>query len=47
MEEAIRLNRHPLAAPIDLESKVSDFHDWVRGAAVPAIQVLVLGAAEV
>ncbi|EGX56333.1 transcriptional repressor [Streptomyces zinciresistens K42] len=38
-------HRHPLAAPIDLETKVSDFHDWARGAAVLAIQVLVLGAA--
>ncbi|MEV0176297.1 ROK family transcriptional regulator [Streptomyces sp. NPDC050803] len=42
----IRGHRHPLAAPIDLETRVSDFHDWARGAAVLAIQVLVLGAAE-
>ncbi|MFI1767408.1 ROK family protein [Streptomyces sp. NPDC020800] len=41
---AIRAHRHPLAAPVDLETKVSDFHDWARGAAVLAIQVLVLGA---
>ncbi|WP_217206841.1 ROK family transcriptional regulator [Streptomyces sp. AC550_RSS872] len=44
--ETIRAQRHPLAAPIDLETKVSDFHDWARGAAVLAIQVLVLGAAD-
>ncbi|MEU8991285.1 ROK family transcriptional regulator [Streptomyces sp. NPDC048558] len=42
--ETIRAQRHPLAASIDLETKVSDFHDWARGAAVLAIQVLVLGA---
>ncbi|MFI5683259.1 ROK family protein [Streptomyces sp. NPDC051636] len=45
VEETIRAHRHPLAAPVGLETKVSDFHDWARGAAVPAIQVLVLGAA--
>ncbi|RRR70587.1 MarR family transcriptional regulator, partial [Streptomyces sp. RP5T] len=39
--------RHPLATPVDLETRVSDFHDWARGAAVLAIQVLVLGVAEV
>ncbi|MFD3840058.1 ROK family protein [Streptomyces sp. NPDC058642] len=44
--EAVRAGRHPLAAPVDLETKVSDFHDWARGAAVLAIQVLVLGTAE-
>jgi predicted NBD/HSP70 family sugar kinase len=47
VEDAIRSHRHPLAAPIDLETRVSDFHDWARGAAVLAIQVLVLGVAEV
>jgi predicted NBD/HSP70 family sugar kinase len=41
----VRDHRHPLATPVDLETKVSDFHDWARGAAVLAIQVLVLGAA--
>ncbi|MEU5635506.1 ROK family transcriptional regulator [Streptomyces rishiriensis] len=46
LEAAIRAHRHPLAAPVTLETKVSDFHDWARGAAVPAIQVLVLGAAQ-
>ncbi|MEV5438319.1 ROK family transcriptional regulator [Streptomyces sp. NPDC052682] len=46
VEETIRVNRHPLAAPVGLETKVSDFHDWARGAAVLAIQVLVLGTAE-
>lgn len=46
VEETIRANRHPLAAPVHLETKVSDFHDWARGAAVLAIQVLVLGTAE-
>ncbi|WP_128374455.1 ROK family transcriptional regulator [Streptomyces cavernae] len=45
--ETIRTHRHPLASPVDLETKVSDFHDWARGAAVLAIQVLVLGAAQV
>jgi hypothetical protein len=44
--ETIRTLRHPMAAPVALETKVSDFHDWARGAAVLAIQVLVLGAAE-
>ncbi|MCF2126507.1 ROK family transcriptional regulator [Strepomyces sp. STD 3.1] len=43
--DAVRDNRHPQAAPVALETKVSDFHDWARGAAVLAIQVLVLGAA--
>ncbi|MEU5047571.1 ROK family transcriptional regulator [Streptomyces griseorubiginosus] len=47
VEDTVRAHRHPLAAPIDLETKVSDFHDWARGAAVLAIQVLVLGVAEV
>ncbi|GKQ36681.1 ROK family transcriptional regulator [Streptomyces sp. A012304] len=46
VEETIRVNRHPLAAPVDLETKVSDFHDWARGAAVLAIKVLVLGTAD-
>ncbi|MFI1752926.1 ROK family protein [Streptomyces sp. NPDC020571] len=47
VEEAVRANRHPRAAPVGLETRVSDFHDWARGAAVLAIQVLVLGAAQV
>ncbi|WP_261720287.1 ROK family transcriptional regulator [Streptomyces sp. FZ201] len=42
----VREHRHPLAAPLDLETRKSDFHDWARGAAVLAIQVLVLGATE-
>ncbi|MFJ9539608.1 ROK family protein [Streptomyces sp. NPDC101225] len=46
VREAAAAQRHPLAAPVPLETKVSDFHDWARGAAVLAIQVLVLGAAE-
>ncbi|MGW7402723.1 ROK family transcriptional regulator [Streptomyces sp. NPDC054833] len=46
VDEAVRARRHPLAAPVDLETKVSDFHDWARGAAVLAIQVLVRGSAE-
>ncbi|BBC38929.1 Transcriptional repressor [Streptomyces graminofaciens] len=46
VRETIRGHRHPLAAPVPLETKVSDFHDWARGAAVLAIQVLVLGTAE-
>lgn len=46
VDEAVRAGRHPLAAPVELETKVSDFHDWARGAAVLAIQVLVLGTAE-
>ncbi|MDG9719510.1 ROK family transcriptional regulator [Streptomyces sp. DH24] len=46
VRETIRANRHPLAAPVALETKVSDFHDWARGAAVLAIQVLVLGLAQ-
>ncbi|WP_405608567.1 ROK family protein [Streptomyces sp. NBC_00076] len=44
VEDTVRAHRHPLAAPLDLETKVSDFHDWARGAAVLAIQVLVLGS---
>ncbi|WP_217237897.1 ROK family transcriptional regulator [Streptomyces sp. AC555_RSS877] len=47
VEDTIRAHRHPLAAPVGLETKVSDFHDWARGAAVLAIQVLVLGAVQV
>ncbi len=43
---ALHAHRHPLAPPVDLVTKVSDFHDWARGAAVPAVQVLVLGTAE-
>lgn len=31
VEDTVRAHRHPLAAPIDLETKVSDFHDWARG----------------
>jgi predicted NBD/HSP70 family sugar kinase len=46
VRDAVRAQRHPLAAPVDLETKVSDFHDWARGGAVLAIQVLVLGAVE-
>lgn len=46
VRETITAQRHPLAAPVPLETKVSDFHDWARGAAVLAIQVLVLGTAE-
>ncbi|MGH1555248.1 MarR family transcriptional regulator, partial [Streptomyces sp. L7] len=47
VEDTLRAHRHPLAALLDVETKVSDFHDWARGAAVLAIQVLVLGVAEV
>lgn len=47
VHETLRAHRHPLAMPVDLETKVSDFHDWARGAAVLAIQVLVLGATDV
>ncbi|MGW2686886.1 ROK family protein [Streptomyces sp. NPDC001414] len=43
VRNTVRGHRHPLAAPVHLETKVSDFHDWARGAAVLAIQVLVLG----
>ncbi|MER6464105.1 ROK family transcriptional regulator [Streptomyces sp. NPDC001288] len=43
VRDTLRGHRHPLAAPVHLETKVSDFHDWARGAAVLAIQVLVLG----
>lgn len=46
VEETILTHRHPQADPVDLETKVSDFHDWARGAAVLAIQVLVLGTGE-
>ncbi|MGW3169494.1 ROK family protein [Streptomyces sp. NPDC001153] len=43
VRETIVAHRHPQADPVDVETKVSDFHDWARGAAVLAIQVLVLG----
>ncbi|MFE7569716.1 ROK family protein [Streptomyces sp. NPDC057539] len=43
IEEAIGANRDPFAPPVPLETKVSDFNDWARGAAVLAIQTLVLG----
>ncbi|MFE0510017.1 ROK family protein [Streptomyces sp. NPDC058964] len=46
VERTVRDRRHPLADPVALVTKVSDFHDWARGAAVLAIQVLVLGSAE-
>ena len=46
VRQTIAAHRHPMAGPVPLETKVSDFHDWARGAAVLAIQVLVLGAAE-
>ena len=46
VRRTIAAQRHPMATPVVLETKVSDFHDWARGAAVLAIQVLVLGAAE-
>lgn len=44
--DTVAAHRHPLAEPVPLETKVSDFHDWARGAAVLAIQVLVLGSTE-
>ncbi|MFI8946309.1 ROK family protein [Streptomyces sp. NPDC053750] len=47
VQDTVRDNRHPRAAPVGLETRVSDFHDWARGAAVLAIQVLVLGATQV
>ncbi len=46
VSESLAAHRHPAARPLDLETKVSDFHDWARGAAVLAIQVLVLGGRE-
>lgn len=46
VHETILANRHPQADPVHLETKVSDFHEWARGAAVLAIQVLVLGTNE-
>ncbi|MDT0612138.1 ROK family transcriptional regulator [Streptomyces lancefieldiae] len=46
VHETLRRGRHPLAAPVDVVTRVSDFHDWARGAAVLAIQVLVLGMKE-
>ncbi|MFI6335583.1 ROK family protein [Streptomyces sp. NPDC050535] len=46
VEETVLAGRHPRADPVELETKVSDFHDWARGAAVLAIQVLVLGLTE-
>jgi predicted NBD/HSP70 family sugar kinase len=46
VRQTIAAHRHPTAGPVPLETKVSDFHDWARGAAVLAIQVLVLGTAE-
>ncbi|TLS45249.1 ROK family transcriptional regulator [Streptomyces montanus] len=46
VEEAIVANRHPRSEPVNLETRVADFHDWARGAAVLAIQVLVLGSGD-
>lgn len=46
VHEAILANRNPMADPVHLETKVSDFHEWARGAAVLAIQVLVRGTNE-
>ncbi|MEV7425610.1 ROK family transcriptional regulator [Streptomyces sp. NPDC091212] len=43
VQSAILANRDPLADPFVLETKISDFNDWARGAAVLAIQILVLG----
>lgn len=42
--DALGAHRHPLAEPVRLETRVSDFHEWARGASVLAIQVLVLGS---
>ncbi|MGH3313082.1 MAG: ROK family transcriptional regulator [Streptomyces sp.] len=44
--DTIASHRHPQAGPVPLETKISDFHDWARGAAVLAIQVLVLGGTD-
>ena len=44
--DTLAAHRHPAATPVPLETRVSDFHDWARGAAVLAIQVLVLGGRE-
>lgn len=44
IRSALHANRHPLADPVAMETKISDFNDWARGAAVLAIQILVLGA---
>lgn len=41
--ETLDAHRNVRGDPVNLETKVSDFHDWARGAAVLAIQVLVLG----
>ncbi|OEV27581.1 MarR family transcriptional regulator [Streptomyces nanshensis] len=41
--DSVDAHRNPHSDPVNLETKVSDFHDWARGAAVLAIQVLVLG----
>lgn len=46
VDAAVHDNRPPRAAPVGLKTRVSDFHDWARGAAVPAIRVLVPGAAQ-
>ena len=46
VHDTVTEHRPPLAPPVNLETKVSDFHDWARGAAVLAIQVLVLGHTE-
>ncbi|WP_181765156.1 ROK family transcriptional regulator [Streptomyces albidus (ex Kaewkla and Franco 2022)] len=43
VHDTVAAHRPPLAPPVNLETKISDFHDWARGAAVLAIQVLVLG----
>ena len=30
VERTVRANRHPMATPVELEVRVSDFHDWAR-----------------
>ncbi|MEV6317699.1 ROK family transcriptional regulator [Streptomyces sp. NPDC051776] len=47
LDEALRRDRNPRAAPLSLEVQAVDFAQWARGAAATAVQDYVLsGAAE-
>ena len=41
--EGIRLDRDPLAEPLETEIHLTDFDEWARGAAATAIQSYVIG----
>ncbi|WP_307712146.1 ROK family transcriptional regulator [Streptomyces sp. V4I23] len=43
VDEGVRTDRAPSAAPLDVDVRHSDFTHWARGAAATAIQAYVLG----